>query len=107
MPSDRKMSTESTSRLSSIALATEDADRSPVRKAGSSFAASEVLSATAHRITAFASVTLNNSYGMCMPLLDSFCWNMLYYNILQPLEERPVTFVTLPQPIYFFSRSVT
>jgi hypothetical protein len=66
------MSTESTSRLSSKALATEDADHSPDRKAGQPSAASEVLSATAHRITAprprpisaFASVTLNNSYGI-------------------------------------------
>jgi hypothetical protein len=58
-------------------------------------------------ISAFASVTLNNSYSMCAPRLDSFCWNTLYCNILQQLEERPVTFVTLPQPYNFFSRTVT
>jgi hypothetical protein len=67
------MSAESTFRPSSKALAAEDADHSPASYAGSSYAVSEILSPTAHRITAhrprpisaFASVTVNNSYGKC------------------------------------------
>jgi hypothetical protein len=101
--------------LSSKALATEDADRPPASQAGSSCAAPEVLSATAHRITvnrpclfqlsafpisAFASVTLYNSYGMCYkhqnnpnPTFDGT--SMFTISCNKPGDE-PVTLRTLP-----------
>jgi hypothetical protein len=47
-------------------------------------------------------VTVKNSYGQFYEVLRSFCWNSIFYNHLQPFEERPVTFVTLPQPYNFF-----
>jgi hypothetical protein len=53
-------------------------------------------------VSAFASVTLTNCFGKFYEVFCLFCWNPLFYNILQPMEKRTVTFVTLPQPIYFF-----